>query len=198
MTRHPGICFALALCLLTACSGPARPAAQSKTVPRNDPPRITQLYATKPNLPRGEKGLVCYGVENSNKVSLEPPREELSAALARCVEVSPEATTTYTLTAEGPGGPPATQNLTVAVGAPAVHIVEVTVNSLTVKAGDAVSICFHAQNAARVTIEPVSFRSPIAARGCTVDNPRKTTTYVVTATGASGDQDQEHVTVKVK
>jgi hypothetical protein len=161
-------------------------------------PKITQFYATTPNLPRGEKGMVCYGVENAKTVWLSPPRQELSAALSRCVEVTPAETTTYKLTAEGEGGAPATQELTVTVGAARAKIVDVTISSLSVKRGDVVSVCFHARNAATVRLEPTAFRYPKPNEGCTFDHPQKTTTYVLTATGPGGDQDHEHVTVTVK
>jgi hypothetical protein len=160
--------------------------------------RITQLYTTTTKLARGEKGLLCYGVENGKTVWLSPPRQELSAALSRCVDIAPESTTTYTLTAEGAGGPPATQKLTVTVGAPRARIIDVTVSSLTAKPGDAVSICFHARNAASVEIAPLHFLAPNHAEGCTLDHPQQTTTYVISAAGADGDRDQERVTVKVQ
>src|SRR5271157_1105050 len=115
--------------LLAACSSSDKPAPVSnaaKTAKSPDPVRITQFYATAPQLARGERELLCYGVENGKTVWLAPPRQELSAALARCVEVTPSATTTYTLTAEGASGPPATRELTVTVGPPRVKIVDVT------------------------------------------------------------------------
>ena len=186
-------------CLLAACSGPQKPApvsASSQTAA--SPVRITQLYATAPKIVPGEKSLICYGVENGTKVWLSPPRQELSAALARCVEVEPRATTAYTLTAEGAAGPPVSQNLTIRVGPPRAHIVDVTISSLAVKPGDPVSICFHAEHAAAVDIAPLHYRAPNPAEGCTLDHPQKTTAYVVTAAGAAGDKDTEHVTVKVQ
>ena len=184
---------------LAGCSQPQKNAASPAKTAASNPPRITQLYATVPHLPLGDKGLICYGVENAKTVWLEPPRQELSAALARCVEVSPKATTTYTLTAEGAGGPPATQALTITVGAARVHIVDVTVSSLAVKPGDLISLCVRAENAAVVEIEPLRFRSRSpSGPTCTQDTPRKTTTYVISATGADGNKDQEHVTVKVR
>ena len=78
---------------------------------------------------RGEKGLVCYGVENAKTVWLSPPRRELSAALSRCVDVEPAETTTYTLTAEGDGGS-VKQDVTVTLGAAKAKIIEVRVSSL--------------------------------------------------------------------
>ena len=80
---------------------------------------------------------------------LEPPRKELSAALSRCVEVSPEADTTYILTAEGADGKSVTRELKIAVGAARAKIGNVTVSALEVKPGDLVSICWEAANARR-------------------------------------------------
>ena len=196
------VAIAASFCLyLTGCSSPERSTSSNKRAqqPASDAPKITQFYATNPNLPRGEKGLLCYGVENTKTVWLEPPRQELSAALTRCVEVNPAGTTTYTLTAEGAAGPPAKQSVTVTVGAPRVHIVEVNVSSLTLKAGEKVTLCVNARNAAAVDIEPLHFHSTHAtgARACTDDHPQKTTTYTVSAIGAGGDKDEERVTVQV-
>src|SRR5512142_402901 len=91
-----------AAALSIACS--TAPPPQPKSTTAADPPRITQLYATAPKYTPGEQEMICYGVENAKKVWLEPPRQELSAALSRCVEVKPEGNTTYTLTAEDGAG----------------------------------------------------------------------------------------------
>jgi hypothetical protein len=181
----------VAACLGTSCSRPvAQPVAKEAASVR-----ITQFYATAPQLARGEKELLCYGVENASSVWLSPPRRELSAALSRCVDVEPTETTTYTITAEGPSGT-ASKQVTVTLGAAKAKIVEVRVSSLDVKQGNPVSICYKVSNAKSVRVEPhiaPSANSP----NCGVDNPKRTTTYTVTATGVSGDQDQERVTVKV-
>jgi hypothetical protein len=199
MRRSPGV-FALAAAWVAAAgcgSAPSPPvAAKSAKAPRAAA-RITQFYATAPVLAKGEQELLCYGVENARAVRLEPPAGELSAALARCVEVNPASTTRYTLTAEGFSGPPATQELTVTVGPPHVKIIDVTVSSLTVTRGNMVSLCYHVENAASVEIEPIHFRGPSTPRGCGTDTPQKTTTYIVTAKGAEGSRDTEKVTVQV-
>ena len=78
MRRYRWIGFA-ARRVLTGCPNPekqADPAARSA-----EGPRITQFYTTLAQVARGEKALVCYGVENATTVWLEPPRQELSAAL---------------------------------------------------------------------------------------------------------------------
>src|SRR5215469_9962057 len=143
MTKSPWAAAALAACALTGCSRePVKPAPRAA-----ESVRIVNFYATAPRLPRGEKELLCYGVDNARTVWLEPPRQELSAALSRCVEVEPKETTTYTLTAQDAAGKPATQQVTVTLGAPKAKIIEVKVSSLEIAKGDPVSICWQAQNA---------------------------------------------------
>lgn len=181
--------------LWIGCSRPQPASRAESTAPAAETPKITQFYATVPHLARGEKALLCYGVEAAKNVYLEPPRQELSAALSRCIEVRPEATTTYKLTAEGAGAP-ATKELTVTVGAPRVHIVNVDVSSLVFNGVTPVSICYKVENAREVTIEPAHFRAGARPEGCTLVQPKKTTTYTVLATGANGDRDEEHVTIK--
>jgi hypothetical protein len=185
---------AFACLLLTGCS--SRP--KTSKAPEAVPPRITQFYATLPKLPKGEKELLCYGVENAKIVWLSPPRQELSAALSRCVEVTPKEDTTYTLTAEGDSGKTATLDVTVAMGGPRVHIIDVTVSSLHPKAGDQVSLCYRVQNAKAMRIEPVGFTAAGDSHGCTIVQPKATTTYTVIATGVDGDRDEQPVTIQVK
>ena len=162
----------------------------------SQPVKITQFYTTAPTLARGEKGLLCYGVENAKSVTLSPPRQELSASPSRCVEVTPAADTTYTLTAEGEGGP-VTKTVSIAMGAPKVKIVEVKVSTLDLKAGDQLSICYKVENAKSVEVQPIRFQGGSRPNACVMTSPRQTTSYVVTAMGAAGDRDQEKVTVKV-
>ena len=180
-----------------ACSGPARHAVVRDTP---EGPRITQYYATKARVPRGETALLCYGVENAANVWMEPPRRQLSAALARCVEVTPQTDTAYKLTAEGAEGSTTTRELTIAVGAPAAHIVNVNVNAVELKVGELAILCYQVENARSVTVDPLKFHAGGAEHGCVSDRPAHSTTYTVTATGAAGDQDQdqERVTVSVK
>lgn len=187
---------ALVLIVLAGCSQP-KP-VQTTTKEAEAGPKITQFYATAPNLARGEKELLCYGVENATAVTLEPPHQELTASLSRCVEVTPAETTTYRLTAEGAGGRKASQELTVTVGAARAKIAEVQVSTLNAKRGDAISICVNSTGARTVTIDPIGFRAGGDSRTCTTHQPQQTTTYVVTARGAAGDQDTERVTVKVR
>jgi hypothetical protein len=197
--------IAVALWTQAGCSNAEKPAAPAKTVEARapDPVRINQFYATAARIHPGEKELLCYGVENASAVWLSPPRRELSAAYSRCVEVTPAATTTYELTAEGRDGKTATGRLTVTLAAapppaaPRARIVEVTVSALSVSAGQPVSICYTVENSTGVRIEPIHFDGGAKPSNCALVQPRQTTTYIVTAKGASG-QDTEKVTIAVQ
>jgi len=183
--------------LLAGCS--RTPVAEQKKPAETAvaPVRITQFYSTTPQVPRGEKANVCYGVENAKTVWLAPPKQELSPALARCVEVEPAGKTTYVLTAEGADGKTETKELELGSGPARVHIVNVDISAAEVKPGDMVSVCYKVDNAQSVTITPVKFRAGSQRNGCVTDQPRRTTTYVIQATGAAGDTDEERVTIKV-
>jgi hypothetical protein len=140
---------------------------------------------------------LCYGVENAAVAWLSPPRQDLPVALTHCVSVTPSQTTTYQLTAQGANGQTVSQEVTIIVGAAAVHIVEVRVDTLDAKAGQPLNICYTVRNAVSVKIDPIVFKGGAAAKECAHDTPKATTTYVVTATGADGDNDSERVTVTV-
>jgi hypothetical protein len=201
----PRTAAVLACSVLIGCGGPEKPASisQTKTAPP-EPVKITQFYTSTPHVPRGEKGLVCYGVESAKTVWISPPKQELSPSISRCIEVEPAGKVTYTLTAEGPDGKTETKEITIEREGPAtpsatrVHIVNVNISAAQVNPGDAVSICYKVQNAQSVTIEPTKYRGGKEADGCVVDQPQKTTTYTVRAHGAAGETDEEHATIRVR
>ena len=196
MRGYRWIVLAAASAVLAGCSSPQQRAAASAAAPESA--RITQFYSTQAQVGRGGTALVCYGVENTTAVWLEPPRHELSAAQARCVEVSPTADTTYKLTARGADGQTVTRELKVKVGVARARLVNVTVSALEVKAGELVSLCYTVENARAVTVDPIGFRAGSAGKGCAKDQPAKSTTYTVSAVGAGGEKDSESVTVQVK
>jgi hypothetical protein len=189
--------LAIAAIALAAC-GSAPQSAPSSAPKASLEPKITQLYAPAPTVAAGETAKICYGVENAKTVVLSPPTQELSAALARCVEVEPKATTTYTLSVEGGAGKRVSQDITIAVGAARAKILNVNISALEVKRGDTVSVCYTVSGARGVTVDPPGYRGGSANKGCATHQPVRDTTYTVAVTGANGDRDQEQVTVKVR
>ena len=78
--------------------------------------KIVTFYANPPVLRPGASGSLCYGVSNATEVRIEPPLiEPTPPVLSRCVEVRPQVSTTYTLSASGAQGANATQQVQVLV-----------------------------------------------------------------------------------
>jgi hypothetical protein len=76
---------------------------------------ILNFYAAPGAIHRGESAKLCYGVSNAKKVRLEPQSSPVWPSFSRCVDVSPTATTTYTLTIEDAAGNSKSQTLEVKV-----------------------------------------------------------------------------------
>ena len=101
------------------------------------------------------------------------------------VDVTPTRTTTYTLTATWDGGT-LTSQVTVRVGSgtTAPRILSFTANPRTIIEGNETVLEWTTSDATEVTISDVAGTLDVAA-GRTVVRPSETTTYTLTATGAS-------------
>ena len=66
--------------------------------------KITALYASTPEVRKGEPAQICYGVVNAKNVAFDPPIADVWPSMNRCVDVSPKQTTTYTLNADDGAG----------------------------------------------------------------------------------------------
>ena len=77
--------------------------------------KILMFYPSPPAIRRGEKSLLCYGVANATTVRLEPHVADLDPALSRCIEVHPQSSTKYTLTAQDAKGETAQQTIEIRV-----------------------------------------------------------------------------------
>ncbi len=76
---------------------------------------ILSFYASPGVIRRGETAQLCYGVANTKTVRLEPQSGAVWPSYARCVDVSPTKTTTYTLAAEDAAGNTKTATVTLQV-----------------------------------------------------------------------------------
>ena len=193
----------LALAILLA--GCSRPAAETDRASAPSLPKITQFYADSGEVGPGERALLCYGVEDVKEVRLTPPVEALSPSFNRCIEVRPEQTTAYTLTAIGGDGREATATLTIrrvaratkappppppaaaAAEAPeGLQILEFTAKPAQTAAGSAITLCYAVDGAASVRVEPSSVQLGAVQRGCFYVNPQQSTTYTLSAEGRGG------------
>lgn len=76
---------------------------------------IQSFYASPGAVRKGESVQLCYGVANAKEVKLEPQPNAVWPSYARCVNVSPAKTTTYTLTISDASGNTKIQSLEVIV-----------------------------------------------------------------------------------
>jgi hypothetical protein len=76
---------------------------------------ILSFYANPPVIRHGESVQLCYGVANAKTVKLEPQSEPVWPSVARCVDVFPNKSMTYTLTIEDASGKTQSQDLEVKV-----------------------------------------------------------------------------------
>ncbi|MCU1241342.1 MAG: hypothetical protein JWO71_2068 [Candidatus Acidoferrum typicum] len=76
---------------------------------------IQSFYASPGAIHKGERVQLCYGVANAKVVKLDPQPNAVWPSYARCVNVSPAKTTTYTLTASDASGNTISQSLQVSV-----------------------------------------------------------------------------------
>jgi len=93
----------------------ARDARRALDLLGGDRLKILNFYATPGTIRRGQRALICYGVNQAERVRMEPPVEQLHPALSHCFEVSPLRDTTYKLIAEDRGGHVVTESLTIKV-----------------------------------------------------------------------------------
>jgi hypothetical protein len=76
---------------------------------------ILSFYASPTVIRRGESAQLCYGVANAKSVKLQPQSQPVWPSVARCVDVSPIKSTTYTLTIEDAAGKKLSQDVEVKV-----------------------------------------------------------------------------------
>jgi hypothetical protein len=76
---------------------------------------IQSFYASPGAIHKGESLQLCYGVANAKVVKLEPQPNAVWPSYARCVNVSPPKTTTYTLTISDAAGNTKSQSVQVNV-----------------------------------------------------------------------------------
>jgi len=187
-----------ALLGLYGCGQAVKPEPKKQAVL---PPKITMFYTSPTTVVLGEPAQLCYSVENTTKVSLDPPVDRVWPALTRCIEIKPVKPTTYTLTAENAEGMKvtATTEATATVRLPSAKIIDISANPAELVAGQGFPFCVHAMNVKSWKLSAGEWvRPPDSKGGCAVDHPTKTTTYTVTVTGASGETDTMTVIAKVK
>ncbi len=165
--------------------------------------RILQFYAREGNIVEGSKSVICYGVLNAKTVRIEPAVDGVSPALNRCVEVSAEKETRFTLTAEGADGRAVSESFILGVRPDQETLPRITQFRIVKRERDysgkwIFSLTYSVQNPEEVSIDPPVFsplyRSPM---GSFYVAPERTTTYTLTVTGKYGHKATRALTVEV-
>jgi len=160
--------------------------------------RILQFYATSGVVIAGQRGIVCYGVQNAKSVRMEPAVEVLYPALAHCFWVEPRQDTTYKLIAEGMDGRQATESFTVQVKPAPPSILFIAVSDKEIRRGEPVTMCYGVAHANSVRLEPLRLSLPPSPKNCSRFYPPATLKYTLIASGVEGQTDRETFTVKVR
>jgi len=197
--------FALVAVGCTPAPKQETPAEAAKAA--QQPAKITQFYAVPAAVPKGEAGLLCYGVESAATIRIEPPVEGIGPSLARCVEIRPAAATTYTLFARGAGGDEVKQQVAVTIGpkrAPeskqsAGEIIKFFATSETsTAAGSGITLCYGVTGAKKVTLAPPARDLIPSDRACVTTTVAATTEFVLTASDAAGRSETQRLKITVK
>jgi hypothetical protein len=158
----------------------SEPRAVTVAVVGGGGPRITRLSATPQTVAAGDPVVLAWSTEGATRVSFDqglgaqPPAGQL--------EVLPQRSTTYTVTAAGPGGTTqASVTVAVATGDPP-RIRAFDADPPRVRPGQAATLTWEVENAAGVNLGPGLGDQP--AKGSLQVTPPETTTYVLTAYGA--------------
>jgi hypothetical protein len=110
--------------------------------------------------------------------------------------VSPQTTTTYTLSVVGANGQTVTAPVTITVTTGTIpQVVTFVATPQNIDAGQSTKLCWQVTNATNISITP-GVGTNLNANDCATVSPTTTTTYTLTATNATG-QIQANATVNV-
>jgi flagellar motor protein MotB/uncharacterized cupredoxin-like copper-binding protein len=157
--------------------------------------QILQFSAAPATITAGQSSTLNWVVQNATAVTITPTLGSVNATSGTS-SVTPAATTTYTLTATGPGGT-VNATVTVTVGAVAAgnpQIIRFEANPVTIAPGQQSTLSWTTTGAATVSISGLGSEG---LNGSATVQPAQTTTYTLTATSSDGHAVTAPVTVTV-
>lgn len=148
--------------------------------------------ASPANITAGETATISYATANADSVTISGGIGTVDAAGNR--QVTPTATTTYTLTANNASGPVnCTVTVTVTERIQAPRIIAFAANPMTITSGQSSTLTWNVENADTVQISGIG---TVASQGTQSVSPTATTVYTLTATNRGGTS-QSSATVTV-
>lgn len=158
------------------------------TVSTSYPPTVS-ISAEPTSITPGESAILSWASSHADALSIDCGIGAVDPSGS--VAVSPAQTTTYTVSATGPGGS-ATGSVTVIVRQP--PDVTISAGTLVISAGESAVLSWTATGADSVTID--NGIGPVDPSGTISVAPESTTTYTITASGPGGTTVQK-VTIEV-
>lgn len=143
-------------------------------------PAVT-LTASPLTIQAGQSSTLQWTSSNATTVSIDQGIGTVVADSSRVV--TPAATTTYTITAAGPGGT-ASQSVTIVVSAAQAPTATLTASPQTIEEGESTTLHWTTSNATTVSIDQGI--GSVDPNGSIMKSPTQTTTYTITAQGPGG------------
>ncbi len=144
------------------------------------PPPLVDISANPQSIQAGSTSTLAWSCQHADASVIEPDLGAVDAA--GFIAVSPTETTTYTLTATGPGGATTASATVVVVHPPPT--VEISVAPDTIGPDEVSILTWHASHSDACVIEPDI--GVVESVGLKAVAPLETTTYTITATGPGG------------
>ncbi len=144
------------------------------------PPPEISFSAEPSSIITGESSILSWDTTHAQSVRIEPGIGNVD--LRGSIVVSPTATTSYALVAEGPGGT-ASREVTVTVAPPPPQV-ELEVNPNVLEPGDACTLSWRAIHADSAFIN--NGLGNVTPEGAVSVTPMATTIYTITVTGPGG------------
>lgn len=174
------------VCLLGARGASIRIVVAKK---ETTPPPLVNISANPPSIKAGESSVLTWTSTHADTCSIEPNIG--SVALNGSRTVSPEESTTFTITASGAGGS-TSANVTVTVLYPPT--VEISADPETIFLGQPCTLSWNSIHSNSCVID--SGIGSVDVSGFITISPSETTTYTITASGLGGNA-TDSVTVSV-
>jgi PKD repeat protein len=145
-------------------------------------PSISAFTATPDTVTAGGSSQLAWSVSGATSITIDNGVGDVTGR--NSASVSPTATTTYKLTAAGPGGN-ATAQVTVTVSAQAAPVISsFTASPASINAGGSSQLAWSVSGATSLSID--GGVGDVTGRSSASVSPTATTTYTLTATGAGG------------
>jgi serine/threonine protein kinase len=151
--------------------------------------------ATPATIQEGQSATLSWNIANTTDVSIDGGLGS-NLEWSGSKSVTPTKTTTYKLTAHGPGGETAYSTTVTVEAPPKPPVVEFKLSAQTIQQGQSVTLSWRTSNATDISIEGVG--SGLGPSGSLQVLPTETTTYKLIAKGPGGTatSDQLQITVQ--